>query len=573
MLWFQTLKDFIIANPLSLAPLVIIVLLLFYSTMKRYRLKKLARRLDDFEVRYNSLKSVPLSFKLTKSEAMVKVSDELEEEIDSFKDSFEAVQKKLQTLASLLNDADDALASLKVKPTRLIIEEMESILTSLEGQVTTLDQTLDDVLIKESDLRAQVNQEKEKLINLKSEFANNVLVLKHLEPVINLHYQTIDRHLNAFEEWMYVNEYDKASLELNSVINNIKELEELNTKLPQLLNLITGSLPTLIETIEKRYALALAQGASLVHLEVIKNIEMIKENIKIDYDRLIKGDILEVEVHLENSLTRLNQLHDQINREIDANADVDEIKKHFIETYNLSHAGIDQAEKAYQIVKDRFDFSLAMANINKSIASLEGVYTSYQNLNRYAIETKMSPATHAIELKQLLQKLVIIYDDVNQNKSKIELVQQYEERAKQQLVKLRLIINEMLVKIKSNQLPSISEDFEGDVNRGYQYLNTISNLLGSSELDVGLLNDTLDEAIDYIYKLYNNVNDIVGMAVMVENSIVYGNRYRSTFPELDSELTKAEISYHNGEYTHALKTVINAMEKFQPGSYEKLVKE
>ena len=40
--------------------------------------------------------------------------------------------------------------------------------------------------------------------------------------------------------------------------------------------------------------------------------------------------------------------------------------------------------------------------------------------------------------------------------------------------------------------------------------------------------------------------------MMVENTIVFGNRYRSTYADIDSELTRSELSFRNGEYTQAL---------------------
>ena len=85
-----------------------------------------------------------------------------------------------------------------------------------------------------------------------------------------------------------------------------------------------------------------------------------------------------------------------------------------------------------------------------------------------------------------------------------------------------------------------------------------------SEIDITKLNSFLDEAIDFIYTFYNNVNNIVGMAIMVENAIVFGNKYRSTYPEIDTELSKAEFSYLNGEYTKALTIAITCMENIIP---------
>ena len=75
----------------------------------------------------------------------------------------------------------------------------------------------------------------------------------------------------------------------------------------------------------------------------------------------------------------------------------------------------------------------------------------------------------------------------------------------------------------------------------------------------------LQEAIDFVYQLYNNANNLVGIAIMVENAIVFGNRYRSSYPEIDSELTRAELSFQNGEYTKALKIAIQCIEKMHSG--------
>ena len=40
---------------------------------------------------------------------------------------------------------------------------------------------------------------------------------------------------------------------------------------------------------------------------------------------------------------------------------------------------------------------------------------------------------------------------------------------------------------------------------------------------------------------------------------------------MDPELTKAELYFHNGEYTKALRIAIQAIENMHPGIYEKLI--
>ena len=63
------------------------------------------------------------------------------------------------------------------------------------------------------------------------------------------------------------------------------------------------------------------------------------------------------------------------------------------------------------------------------------------------------------------------------------------------------------------------------------------------------------------------------MVDMCENSIVYANKYRAYVPDIDSELTKAELAFNNGEYTQSLTMIINAVDRFKPNAhYEEMIK-
>lgn len=96
---------------------------------------------------------------------------------------------------------------------------------------------------------------------------------------------------------------------------------------------------------------------------------------------------------------------------------------------------------------------------------------------------------------------------------------------------------------------SISDQFSADIREGERLISRVRGVLDHSPLDVQTLNADLQDAIDFVYRLYNNANNLVGVAVMVENAIVFGNRFRSTYPSMDSELTRAEVCFQNGEYT------------------------
>jgi len=162
---------------------------------------------------------------------------------------------------------------------------------------------------------------------------------------------------------------------------------------------------------------------------------------------------------------------------------------------------------------------------------------------------------------------------ISNMKSTMETATNDEDRARKQLVKLQIIMNQMQVKLRKYKLPNISDSYEADMTKANNYISKLSTLVDETPINMPLLNATLSEALDFIYKLYNNLTNVVATAIMVEDTIVFGNRYRSTYEDIDSELTRSELSFRNGEYTNALTTAIATIEKIHPGNYESMIRE
>jgi septation ring formation regulator len=178
-----------------------------------------------------------------------------------------------------------------------------------------------------------------------------------------------------------------------------------------------------------------------------------------------------------------------------------------------------------------------------------------------------------VSCKEILQDLGTLADQLSRQKETLTMAKNDEDRAKKQLLKLYLIMNEIQVKIRKYKLPNISSTYEGDINRAYSYINTIDRLLDETPLNIDTLNTTVNDAIDVVYRLYNNVNNLVGTVEMIENTIVFANKYRPYSPEMDAQLTRAELLFRNGDYTQAIKVALSAAEKIQPFSYDELIKE
>ena len=97
----------------------------------------------------------------------------------------------------------------------------------------------------------------------------------------------------------------------------------------------------------------------------------------------------------------------------------------------------------------------------------------------------------------------------------------------------------------------INESYKDYIDDSYQKADEILKFIRRRPIDLERLSVQVDAARDVIYKLYDNVHNLIVTAEMVEDAIIYGNRYRSSFLEVNTELTKAELLFRNGEYTKA----------------------
>ena len=147
-----------------------------------------------------------------------------------------------------------------------------------------------------------------------------------------------------------------------------------------------------------------------------------------------------------------------------------------------------------------------------------------------------------------------------------------EKRALDELDNINIVLLEIKSEIRNKHLPMISESYQDYIQDSYQKADAILNFIRRRPIDLTSLSHQVDAARDVIYKLYDNIHNLIVTAEMVEDAIVYGNRYRSSFLEVNTELTKAELLYRNGEYTKALATAVDIIEKIKPDSYEMLIK-
>lgn len=557
----------------QIALVVLIVLFLVIMIVKRMNLHQLKLKMQAVEKRYNNVKSVPLPFKLNKAVALARVNPEILENVNDFKNNFEDIQENFRSIVHVLAETEDVLIIGKSKHAKLNLQDLNQMLNQIEKQVEQLSSRLDSILEEENQQRGQITELKEMFRQAKTDLTARSVQLSPSLAALEARLGEIEKAFSSFEEWMYASEFGKAKEKMEEILVNLEELRHWIDELPELIGLANGVIPKQIAEIAELTKRLNVKQVYTRHLEVENNLALIQETTQQDQISLSRCQVAVVQEHLRENQKRLTQLMTSLQKEEGAKEDV---AKHIeLLGSGLSEIKNMHAQLTEHLKKDAGRFGWENLNVlliekQKSIALLE---TSMLQSVKVIEENSMPSSSLMLKLKEALQDVHNAKNDLSHAFERLSSARNDEDRAKKQLLKLYLIMNEIQVKIRKFKLPVISETYEGDLRKSYQYVNSIAKLLEESPLDIQLLNATVNDAIDHIYKLYNNVNNLVGTVEMIENTIVYGNKYRSQDSELDTQLTRAELLFRNGDYTQAIKVAIAAVEAVQPKYFEGLIKE
>lgn len=556
----ENVKYGIIAGLLLLA--VIIVLVIVNNT-KKTNIKK---SIDDLNIRFNSVKTIPLAFKLSKAQAMAKRNDETATEVKEYYEKYEEAQRHIDSIADMLENIEDSFACRNYKSCKEALQIISENIDDSEKEVRDIDKFLEKFSKKENDQRESSARLKEDFRELKLYINKNKVALSIANEGIDKKIQHIEDLFSKSEEFMYVSDYISSKECLDQISEDIASIRICLDSIPTLITDSKGVLPTMVDEVNRQYALLRQRGAYTIHLDIEKKLENIKKGISENIKVLSDGEIGGVK---ENNVTlraELNEILENIKAEGEAYNGVKTVSDDIANKLNELKSLHNYVSVAYKKDSKRFGIEDLTAYLKEKEKSIDKYQADIIELNQ-DIVTNDSPSTLLLDRgNKILEtigddaKSLMEYKTIFDKNTTVEL------RAKTQLMKLQVVLNEVEVKVLEYHLPTIADSYNDDLASGRVKIAKIKEQLAMVPIDIDELNTTLDDAIDFIYKFYNNVNNIVGMAIMVENAIVFGNKYRSTYPEVERDLSKAEFSYLNGEYTKALTMAISCMERLFPNS-------
>ena len=127
--------------------------------------------------------------------------------------------------------------------------------------------------------------------------------------------------------------------------------------------------------------------------------------------------------------------------------------------------------------------------------------------------------------------------------------------------------------MKSYKLPITPKNFYVELSEAAGAISDMVLELDKRPISIKTLNTRVDTARDLTLKVYNTTKEAVKTAKMAEAAIVYGNRYRALYKDVELGLIKAENAFYKGNFKISLENAINAINIVEPGIHQKLLEE
>lgn len=551
--------------------LSIIVIAFALSWIQKKRVAKLKLEIAELDKEKNLIVSAPVMSELSKIESILK-NEKLEEKYHEWKRRFYRIREER------IPEINDMIIELDLFANTKDYRTLESRLAKCELEVYKAKESVDELMdeirevtLSEEKYRSIVTKLKNKYRSFVGEFQLHRSDYEDMEPIIELQLENIEKRFQDFEESMEKNEYEEVVHIVKALDAMIDHMSIIIGEVPNLILLACTLIPKRLEEIQTIYEDMTDKGYSLDYLKIDYNISESKKHLKDIYDRIKVLNLEDCMFELKTMLDYLDGIFNDFEKE-----------KLCRKLYEESNADFDKRlQKINRVVGDIYDQLDDIMNLyhlgNKDIEEidkvklrLEKLNSDYQEILEQVDKAELCYSKIVKSLEELSLRIKGIEDDLDDALKNLGSMYDDEVRAREQLEEIQDLLKQCKLRIRMYKLPIISNHYFVELAEANEAIDEIIKELGKKPIVIRILNTRVDTARDLVLKIYNTTTDMIKKAKMAEAAIVYGNRYRYEFREIDDALTNAEELFQKGCYQDALDVSVAAIEEVDSKVHRKL---
>lgn len=552
---------------------ILVALIIFMIVYHSIKLKIYRQEILDLQNQINGIKTLPLQYRLGRVQSIAKNMPEVAEEYEQFTKDFEKITEfQKNELGVLVNEVDESLFYGKthgIKKKFALIREMtqrydhdaKDLLARIE-KVTEIENIQRVEIIRVKGKYREVGNEYEKIRVKVEEFVPHALEM----------FKELDDDFVKLETLMNNQMFADAKNFTEEIENRIDSLQENLKDLPSYVYVVSDLLPSKIDKVDELITSLEGDEYALEEMDIAARRQEVDEQMEESIAHVKNVDIKGAAEVLEPLTGLIEELVIDLGKELDS-------YKQFKEKWRESYNELQRLTDVYQNTMKEYRRLITEFVIDEEEVVISKKYEEFKQIQKDANDLIEQMESGHFAYANMLEHVENLYDRMMQHDAYLEEFKKQKEdidtknqKTEELLENINIVLLEIKSEIKNEHLPLVNDSYRDYIADSYNKVEEIKRFKTHKPVVLNELCAKVEGARDVIYKLYDNVHNMIVTAGMVEDAIVYANRYRSMFLEVNTELTKAEVLFRNGEYRNALQVAVDILERLEPGKYEELIK-
>ena len=539
--------------------ITVILSIVIIHIMRGRTKKKLLDKVNELEIKKNTLDSLPVMVELSKIEDIAK-SEQLEEKISEFRVRYQEIKEvKLKKINDIIVDLDVTVEKRNVKE---YMNKYSNALISLDEAEYSLNNILDEIdeiASYEEKYRDIVTKLKAKYRYLEHNYTERETMFKDLGDVIKMQFENIAKRFNDFDKVMEEKLYNEVILVVKSIDTMIDNLDIVIKEVPDILLLLDDLIPGRIKDLKNEYEKMQEEGYPLGYLNFDSNISDIEKK---ENDILTRAKVLNITdslFDLRVILEYLDSLFKDLEDERNAKTKFDSLDEIFKE----------RSKKLDKIVKDIYaelDDIKAMYHLNekdleiidKLNLKLSVIVKDHKKLYRDIKKKEDSYKKHNITINELMERLNNISKEFDDALRTLGSFYEDEKRANVELKDMTDLLKKCRNKVRNYKLPIIHDNYFIEMDEAEEAISEVRKEINNKPIIIKDLNMRVETARDLTLKLFATTDEMIKYAYFTEILMVYGNKYRDN-RDVERGLSKAELLFYRGSYKESFSLLIKVI--------------
>lgn len=558
--------------PITAYIVVIIILVVVFIIKNIKESKRLKAYIEGLETEKNLILSAPILNELSKAESLAK-DDKTKVKYDNWQNRFDNIRNNdIPEITDMLLEADNFVESKEYKKLRPKLANIELRIYKLREKTNRLLNEIKEITLSEEKNRERIVKLKSDYRLIKSDYDKDTDSYGIVKDAIELQFESIEKRFQEFEVAMEKKDYDEINYIVKGIDEMVEHMRYVIKEVPAILIMCNELIPNKIKDISDIYQNMTKEKYQLDYLNVDYNITETNKKISDILDRIKVLNLEDVVFELKTIISYFDSLYTDFEEEKIAKAKFDDNLKSFDYKINRSSKVIEALLKEVEDLESNYDLSSSdierLKIIDKEVKSLTTSYNDLCDCNR---NHSFPYSKLSKELDYLIIKLSKIDESLDYDLKTIGSMKEDEARAREQLDSIKDLVKKARNRIRLYNIPVIPDNYYIEIKDANEAIKEINKELNKKPINIDTLNIRVDTARDLAFKVFNTTNDLIKNVMMAEETIVYGNRYRSVKEQVNSGLNRAEELFFNGSYVKALEIAMNAIDYVEPGIHNKIL--